>query len=264
MEFKTVRYRVKVNLDQYRVQEPFSAVFLSDMHNLSYGEANAALLAEIRNANPAMVLVAGDMLTSGNEVEMDAAVALMNELTKKYPVYYANGNHEHRMKVNTEKYGDAYVRYADTIKSFGVHLLENTCERMNIKKIPVTVWGLELEGGFFRKGRCPELTAQQITEILGSPHEGAYNILLAHHPAYGDVYAKWGADLTLSGHLHGGIIRLPVLGGLISPQLRPFPKYDRGLYDISGRKLIVSGGLGSHTIPVRINNPPQLVVIDFI
>ena len=88
--------------------------------------------------------------------------------------------------------------------------------------------------------------------------------MLAHHPAYFDAYASWGADLTLSGHLHGGMIRLPFVGGLVSPQMRLFPKYDKGLYTKKGKKLIVSAGLANHTVNIRINNPPELVVIDFV
>ena len=264
LEFKVTRYRVRTGSGPGTPEQPFSAVFLSDLHNMSYGEGNSRLLQEIRNENPEMILAAGDILTAGSVPQMDAAMALMDELTKKYPVYYANGNHEHRMKANTEKYGESYARYANAIKSYGVHLLENSCERLEIRRMPVTIWGLELDEKFFRKGRKEELSAGQIRDILGTPDDDSFNILLAHHPLYGEAYAGWGADLTLSGHLHGGIVRLPHFGGMISPQLRPFPKYDRGMYEIRGKKLIVSAGLGSHTILLRINNPPQLVVIDFV
>lgn len=266
-DFKVTRYRIKAVRGGQRIQQPFSAVFLSDLHNVSYGEKNERLLAAIRSAAPSLVLVAGDMLVSSGDgtVQMDAALELMDELTKKYPVFYANGNHEHRMKVLTEKYGDTYEQYSNKIKSFGVHLIENGCVRTQVGRFPLAVWGLELSGEYFQKGKMPKLTKEQITEMLGAPDADAFNILLAHHPAYGDVYADWGAELTLSGHLHGGIVRLPYLGGLISPQFRPFPRYDRGLYEIRQEKrLIVSGGLGSHTIPLRINNPPQLIVIDFV
>ena len=71
---------------------------------------------------------------------------------------------------------------------------------------------------------------EQVTEVLGAPKEGCCNVLLAHNPVYFDTYAAWGADLTLSGHLHGGIVRLPLLGGVISPQMKLFPDYTRGCY----------------------------------
>ena len=103
---------------------------------------------------------------------------------------------------------------------------------------------------------------EQVTEALGAPKEGCCNVLLAHNPVYFDTYAAWGADLTLSGHLHGGIVRLPLLGGVISPQMKLFPDYTRGCHTKENHRMIVGAGLGSHTIPIRINNPPELVVID--
>ena len=96
---------------------------------------------------------------------------------------------------------------------------------------------------------------------FGIPVPEAFHILLAHNPVYFDTYAAWGADLTLSGHLHGGIIRIPGIGGLITPQAQLFPKYDRGLISVNGKYMVVSAGLGEHTVPIRIFNPPQLILI---
>jgi hypothetical protein len=263
-DFKVTRYRVRTGKNGGTLEQPFSAVLLSDLHNVSYGENNSRLLQEIRKEDPKFVLIAGDMLTAGREPRTDAAVALVGELTRRYQVYYGNGNHEHRLKMRPEKYGDCYEKYSNAIKSLGVHLLENGSARLEIYKKSFRIWGLELDGTFFGRGRPTELSASRIEEMLGRPDERCYNILLAHHPAYFDAYADWGADLTLSGHLHGGIVRLPFLGGVISPQLRLFPKYDRGLYERNEKKLIVGAGLGTHTIHLRINNPPELIVIDFV
>lgn len=263
-DFKVTRYRVRTGAEGKVLEKPFTAVFLSDLHNTSYGVGNSDLLQEIRSENPELVLIAGDMLTAGREPQTDAAVALMNELTKSYQVFYANGNHEHRLKENTEKYGECYERYSNAIKSLGVHLLENASERVEIQRKAFRIWGLELPREYFRRGRSTAADASVVEELLGKPDEHCFNILLAHHPAYFDAYASWGAALTLSGHLHGGMVRLPLLGGVVSPQIRLFPKYDRGMYTENGKKMIVSAGLGDHTIKLRINNPPELIVIDFV
>lgn len=263
-EFKVTRYKVRVKDGKKGPEQPFSAIFLSDLHNMSYGQNNEKLLQEIRNENPEVVFIAGDMLTAEKEPQMDAAIALMDELTKQYPVYYANGNHEHRMKVFPEKYGESYEKYSSRIKSYGVHLLENTHKKLEIHKMPITVWGYELPAEYFRRSSRCALTQQQMRKVLGEPEDNTFHVLLAHHPVYFETYAAWGADLTLSGHLHGGIIRLPFLGGVISPQMQIFPRYDRGLYKLDGKKLIVNAGLGDHTIKMRINNPPEMVVIDFV
>ena len=264
-EFKISKYKIRPGQGKKRPNQSFSVVLLSDLHNKSYGNNNEELLQAIRQAKPKAILISGDMLTcSGEEVHMDAAVALMDELTRKYPVYYANGNHESRMKNLTDGTEILYEKYVNTIRSFGVHFLENSRRLLEIHGMPVAVWGLELSKEYFRRGMPTRPDADVIRELLGEPEADYYNILLAHHPAYFSAYAEWGADLSLSGHLHGGIVRLPFIGGLISPQIRLFPKYDRGLYELNEKKLIVSAGLGEHTIPLRIHNPAELVIIDFV
>lgn len=263
--FKVTRYKIRAGSTVRGPEDPFSVVFLSDLHNVSYGENNSALLQAIRNENPALVLIGGDMLTeSGTEPQLDAAVALMDELTKKYPVYYANGNHECRLKYGDEREKEQYDRYAQKIRSLGVQMLENRGKLVEISRMPIKLWGLEIPMECYRRGIRYSLKKEEIEERIGAPDPEAFNLLMAHHPMHFDVYASWGADLTLSGHLHGGLVRLPFLGGVVSPQFRLFPKYDRGLFSLGEKKLIVSGGLGSHTIPIRINNPPELIVIDFI
>lgn len=263
-DVKVTRYKVRVSREENRPAQPFSAVFLSDLHNAGYGEGNSRLLAEIRNQSPQAVFVAGDMVTAEESAGTNQALSLLDGLTKQYPVYYANGNHECRLKAQREKYGDLYEKYSQAIKSLGVHLLENTCEKIELGRVSLAVWGYELPIEYFKRGRLRRLSPEQIGETLGEPMPGCFNLLLAHHPEYFPVYARWGADLTLSGHLHGGMVRLPGLGGVISPRFRLFPAFDRGLFSRGDKKLIVSAGLGTHTIPVRFNNPPELVVIDFI
>ncbi len=262
-EFKVTRYRIKLSDDLRGVQQPFSAILLSDLHNASYGDGNSVLLQAIRNEKPEAVFVAGDMLVSTEKPQMDAALSLMDELTKQYPVYYVEGNHEYKVRQYAETYGGDGDRFFEAICSFGVHLLKNSCERADIQKMPFTIWGYELPWQCYRRFRRNELTAAQITEALGEPDEGRYNILLAHNPMYFEAYAAWGADLTLAGHLHGGVVRLPHFGGVISPQLQLFPKYDRGIFKRRGKQMVVSAGIGSHSIPIRINNPLELVVLDF-
>ena len=264
-DFKVTRYKVRVGSTVRGPEQPFAIVFLSDLHNVSYGEGNSALLQAIRNENPSLILMGGDMLTeNGAEPQLDAAVALMDELTKKYPVYAANGNHECRMKYGDDGMREQYDRYVEKIRSLGVHMLENSGKKIEIARMPLKLWGLEIPMECYRRGLSSQLKKEEIEERIGVPDPDAFNILLAHHPMFFDVYASWGADLTLSGHLHGGIVRLPFLGGVISPQLRLFPKYDRGLFSLEEKKLIVSAGLGSHTIPIRINNAPELIVIDIV
>ena len=102
--------------------------------------------------------------------------------------------------------------------------------------------------------------AEQIRKILGDPDEGSFNILLTHNPLYAESYSGWGADLTLAGHIHGGIIRIPFAGGLLSPERELFPRYDAGLYQVGGKTLIVNRGLGN-SFGFRAFNRPEISVI---
>ena len=101
----------------------------------------------------------------------------------------------------------------------------------------------------------------QIEERIGKADFSKYQILLAHNPIYTDTYLDWGADLVLSGHLHGGIVRLPGLGGMITPQFRLFPKYSGELTVKDQQSVVVSKGLGTHTIKIRFLNPAEIVVL---
>ncbi len=114
---------------------------------------------------------------------------------------------------------------------------------------------------YFNKLKQPEMTTDYIQKLVGIPENKWYNILIAHNPVYFNFYTEWGADLILSGHLHGGIIRLPGLGGIISPQYKFMPKYDAGMFRENDKIMLVSRGLGLHTIKLRINNRPELMVV---
>ncbi len=262
---RVAHYRIHVSRTGAGPESPFSAVFLSDLHDAFYGEGNGELLAAIRAQEPEVVLVGGDMLTvsSKNSTKMESALILMEKLTEQYPVYYVNGNHETRLSAREDH--SEYDRYREQICGYGVHLLSNTCERIVIRRMPIDVWGLELPMDYYQLFHRKALSGETMKEFLGEAKDcGAFRLLLAHNPVYFDAYATWGADLTLAGHLHGGLIRLPLLGGVASPQFRPFPKYDRGLFEKGDARLVVSAGLGDHTVHLRINNPPELVVLDFL
>ena len=130
--------------------------------------------------------------------------------------------------------------------------------KTQLKKLVEKIQNSEFYGRF----RQPDMSDEYISELLGDNNKECYNVLIAHNPMYFDYYERWGADLVISGHIHGGIMRLPYLGGVISPQIRLFPKYSGGLYTINKAKMILSRGLGTHTIRFRFFNPPELVVVN--
>lgn len=238
------------------------AVVLADLHNKVYGRDNELLLDAIRAEHPDMILVAGDMLTARPGRSFDAVLHVLRELRRDYPVYYGNGNHEHRLKLYPGVYGGMAEEYGKALSEIGVDPLVNS--RVALPEMGITIYGLELDKFYYKRFRVQKMEARYLEETLGKPDRDAYNVLLAHNPDYFPQYAGWGADLTLSGHVHGGVARVPFWGkGAVSPNIRLFPHYDGGRFEENGRVMLLSRGLGSHTIPFRLFNPGELLVVDF-
>lgn len=234
--------------------------FLSDLHNSCYGRGNSKLLQAIQDENPDLILIGGDMLIGKNGDYMDNACTLLQNLSMKFPVYYANGNHESRMKFNPDKYEERYQIYEKKLKAMGVSLLCN--ESIFLEEQDITITGLELDEYYYQKGKKVMMEESDMEDLVGVSDRENFQILLAHHPEFFEKYSEWGANLVLSGHNHGGIVRLPLLGGVISPQYRLFPKYDGGLYKKDGNDMVLSRGLGTHTIKIRLWNVPELCMIE--
>lgn len=245
-----------------RICKKCRAVVIADLHNKSYGKSNERLLAAIREQKPDFVLVAGDILTAKPGKSLEIAIHLIEELAKDYPIYYGNGNHEHRLKLYPEKYGDMAEKYHQALVERNVVRLENA--KIRLEEYGITVYGSEIDRFYYKRFGIQPMEEGYLFGILGEPERGTYNILLAHNPDYFPQYAAWGADLVLSGHVHGGMVRIPGVGkGVVSPNVRFFPEYDGGRFDKEQATMLVSRGLGMHTIPIRIFNPAELLVIDF-
>lgn len=234
-------------------------VFVSDLHNKQYGEDHAGLLDKIQQIQPEAVLLGGDILTAKPGKSIDVAVNFVRQLAEKYPVYYANGNHEYRIGVYPETYGDMHERLQQAVsETKAVRLVDKS---ICITDANIKISGLDIDREYYSRFKKKEMEASYITERLGEKEAGVYQILLAHNPEHMDAYAAYGADLVLSGHVHGGVADLPFIGGVISPSFRLFPKYDGGFFKKDKTSMILSRGLGSHTIPVRFMNPGELVVL---
>ncbi len=245
-----------------RIKKRVRAVVIADLHNKRYGRKNERLLAAIRRQQPDVILIAGDILTAAPGKSFEPAVELLEELVKEYPVYYGNGNHEHRLKLYPETYKDMGERYANELERLGISPLVN--ERCLLEDCGLAVYGAQIDKRFYKRFGIPMMSGEYLTQLLGRPDKHFYSVLLAHNPDYFPRYAEWGADLVLAGHVHGGVMRLPVGGkGVVSPSLRLFPRYDGGLFSESGVTMLVSRGLGMHTIPVRLFNPAELWTVTF-
>lgn len=241
-------------------------IFLSDLHNRVYGEKNEPLLQAIRNEKPDLILIGGDMLVGKEDASYDIALDFTSQLPEIAPVLYATGNHEQRMREKPEIYQAAYADYRQQLKDRGVLFLENGSCRIEAGTVLLEISGVELPSASYKKLKKLPIQASDIAEYLHKDsvsvtEDSVYRILLAHNPAYMNAYKGWGPDLILSGHLHGGVMRLPGIGGVITPQAFLFPKYSGEMTKEGEQTIIVSRGLGTHTINIRLFNQPEVVSI---
>ncbi|MBQ2921594.1 MAG: metallophosphoesterase [Tyzzerella sp.] len=258
--FEVTHYNIKSE-KLNKLNHERKIVFLSDLHNNHYGKKNEKLLAAVKEQNPDLILIGGDMLVGKADVSSKVAESFVARLTEICPVYYANGNHEQRMKVYPETFGTAYQEYKDRLIKSNVTFIENENVDFNWDGCQIKIHGLEIPVKFYKKFRKQTLPVDVVREQIGKPKADCYNILLAHNPTYTNTYLKWGADLILSGHFHGGVVRIPKLGGIITPQWHMFPKYSGELTEKDGKHVVVSKGLGAHTLKIRFLNPAEVIVL---
>ena len=259
-DFRVTKYRIcsqKLN----GIKREKKIIFLSDLHNRMYGEENERLLESIRNQHPDLILIGGDMLVRKDGNSYDKTVHFLAKLPGICPVYCANGNHEQKLKELPDKYEQSYEEYKKALTASGIHMLENASETVKLEEVPVKLSGLEIPLGAYARFGKKELSLKEITDRIGE-HGDDYQILLAHHPGYIKEYLTYGADLILGGHYHGCVVQLPWIGGVISTNFTLFPKYSGGIYQEGEQTAVVSRGLGTHSVPLRLWNWPELIVLE--
>ena len=259
-DFRVTKYRIcsqKLN----GIKREKKIIFLSDLHNRMYGEENERLLESIRNQHPDLILIGGDMLVRKDGNSYDKTVHFLAKLPGICPVYCANGNHEQKLKELPDKYEQSYEEYKKALTASGIHMLENASETVKLDEVPVKLSGLEIQLGAYARFGKKELSLKEITDRIGE-HGDDYQILLAHHPGYMKEYLAYGADLILGGHYHGCVVQLPGIGGVISTNFTLFPKYSGGIYQEGEQTAVVSRGLGTHSVPLRLWNWPELIVLE--
>jgi len=251
----------KYNITSSKIPKAFNGfkiLQLSDLHSKSFGNGSHKLIEAIDKEKPEIIVMTGDMVNS-SEVEFNIFVDLARRLTN-YEVYFIEGNNE--TKLSNAKNAQLMGELEDT----GVKILDNIKVKLTRNGASINLYGVWCDLCYYREIRSgykkdTYFEEGNLKKELGKCREQEYNILLAHNPLYFDSYAKWGADLTFSGHIHGGLIRLPGVGGLLSPERKFFPKYSEGLYKIDDKNLIVNRGLGGKPLLPRVFNMPEISVV---
>ena len=232
--------------DGYRIAQ------VSDLHNAEFGEGNERLLDMLREAEPDMIAITGDLIDS-RKTNIVVALAFAKEAVKIAPCYYVSGNHEARVS--------EYQDLKTGLEEAGVTVLDDAQVKIETSGESITVIGVN-DPSFHADYLTDDAAVidRKLSELAAE--DPGFTILLSHRPELFDTYVAHDMDLVLTGHAHGGQFRLPLIGGLIAPNQGLFPKYDAGLYSEGDTNMIVSRGIGNSIIPVRFNNRPEVVLIE--
>ncbi len=230
-----------------KINQEITIVQLTDLHGMSFGKDNRRLIDKIKNINPDFIVITGDMYSAGSEKGRDNAIRLMSELAKDFRVYFVNGEH------------DISESYFSELEEAGVVYLNYAYDDIYINDNSIRVYGItnSYYSGTFDLSNAFSLD------------ESKYNILLAHIENF-NAFSDFGIDLSICGDTHGGIIRLPFVGGVNNRGVW-FPEvsntdalYVKGLYELDDSKLFVSSGLGNYPLPIRLFNRPEIAVIKLV
>lgn len=247
---------VAVTVSDYKVEsdelpkafDGFRICQVSDLHNDELGKGNRRILDKLEASAPDIIVLTGD-LVDRKRTDIDVAVDFAEKATEIAPTYYVNGNHEASIP-------EDYAALREKLIAVGVVVLENECVTIERGGESINLIGINDQSfGYIHSN-------DELCEMRGD--EGDLSILLAHRPTEFYQYATCGFDLVLSGHLHGGQLRLPFFGGLYAPSYGFFPEYDGGMYEREDSVLIVSRGVGNSSFPIRFNNPREIALVELV
>lgn len=226
---------------------------ISDLHNAEMGKDNGNLLVMLKDAKPDIIAITGDFIDSRN-TDIEIALQFAEKAAHIAPCYYVTGNHEAIVP--------EYDEFRSGLTKLGIVVLED--ERIDLKMNDETITLIGVNDPSFKFDDFfddAELVMKNQLRELVKKDDG-FTLLLSHRPELFDLYVDSGIDLVLSGHTHGGQFRLPFVGALVAPNQGLFPKYDAGLYSAESTNMIVSRGIGNSIIPFRINNRPEVILIE--
>lgn len=231
-EYSVTSDKIPAGFDGFRI------VQLSDLHERVFGKDNGELFEKIRSADPDIIVITGD-LTDGFCKDPEGYVGeLTDGLAEIAPVFYTSGNHEWAA-------GDMNGLY-ETLEAHGARVLENSFTELRKNGDGIILAGAEDPNGPYDMETPAELMAEARAE-----YGDEYTVVLNHRNDRIELYSELGAGLVLSGHAHGGVVRLPLTDGLIDTNRNWFPTYTSGNYSLGGTEMIVSRGLGHLTVPCR-------------
>ena len=226
----------------------FSIIQISDLHDAEFGENQKNLIERVKEIDPDIIVITGDFIDF-SRYNIKNSTNFISGVSDSYNVYYVPGNHEAALK-------SRYEEVRDNLQKAGATVLDN--ENYKICKDNECINLIGVQDISFIENKDKNILKNTISELK---NESLYNILLSHRPNLWKIYEKAGMDLVLSGHAHGGQIRLPFTNGLYAPDQGVFPQYTSGANKFGNTLVVISRGLGNSRFPFRVNNRPEIVNI---
>lgn len=245
-----------------KINAPIRIVHLSDLHNAEFGENNEDLLALVRQQQPDLILFTGDLVT-GHVKDTGAAMVLAENLVQIAPTYVSAGNHEQQHQSN---FGSDVLAM---LEHRGAKVMEYTYEDVTVNGQALRIGGISgycLPALYLRTGEARRVDCDFLLEYQNTDR---CTILMSHMPVgwmWNGGLDYWNCDFVFAGHAHGGQMVLPFAGGIYAPDMGLFPGMLEGAFSSADgtKTLILSTGLGNSVALPRINNPPQIVVVDIL
>ncbi|MDR2922939.1 MAG: metallophosphoesterase [Treponema sp.] len=235
-----------------RAQSNIRIALISDLHSTIYGKDQSILINKVKNINPDLIVLSGDIFD--DVVPMTGTQLFLSGISGIAPVFYVTGNHEY--------WSHNIKKIREELASYGVIILSDNYTIIEINNNEIIIAGIEdpdkkmHETPAYNQSAVMENTFRELDEIQ------LYKILAAHRPEMIENYKKYSFNLVLSGHAHGGQVRIPyIMNGLYAPNQGFFPKYAGGMYTHKNVTHIISRGLSINPKLPRIFNPPELVVV---
>jgi hypothetical protein len=242
--FSIIDEKVPEEFDQFNI------VHISDLHSKNWGNT---LVDLIQIEEPDIIVITGDLIDSNNQ-DVDIALDFVNQIREIAPIYFVSGNHE--------AWSDLYSILEEKLTELGVTILDNDRVVLTKDDEQILLAGLQ-DPAFYSESNLfneqNNIVESNLQELINDL-EG-FKLLLSHRPELFDMYVQNEIDLVLSGHAHGGQIRIPLIGGLVAPNQGFFPTYSAGRYIENNTNMIVNRGLGNSILPVRVNNRPELIIV---
>ena len=244
--YEIVYGEIPKSFDNYKI------IQVSDFHNTKSNKLTEDLIEEIKLQKPNIIAITGDLIDS-NKTDIDVASNFIKRIKDIAPVYFITGNHEAAL--------GEYDTLRENLLNLGVKILDNKVEELNIAGEKINLIGIDDPNMSYNPYVSSSEKIEYALKEINYDKKN-YSILLSHRPELFETYVRNDIDLVLTGHTHGGQVIVPFIGGLVSPNQGFFPKYDKGLFKENSTSMIVSRGIGNSIIPFRVNNRPELVIVN--